>query len=297
MALRDASQKIGLERLEAFQHAHADWPTPTWFRHQAEARTARMSDPNAVMRFYETAAPVTAAGKFALAKALKTAGRVAEGTRLARALFRENDLQPYLEARLKTDFGGDLTRGDYKYKADRLMYKEQPAASLRFALSAGPDVVALEKARAAVIAEAPSDKAIAAVPESLRRDPGLILAEVQKLRRADKLMDAANLMQSAPRDRATLIDPDEWWTERRVLARKLLDNGNVNAAYVICATASPATSEDKIEADFHAGLDRAALHERSDSRGLPFRAGGPSSRRLRRRSPASRIGRRAAQPP
>lgn len=253
VALRNVPQKIGLPRLYAFQSAHPDWPTSTWFRHQAEARTARMTDPAAVMRFYATAAPVTAAGKFALAKALKTAGRAAEGTKLARALFRESDLQPYLEARLKTDFGADLTRGDYKYKADRLMYKEQVAAALHYAAPAGPDVVALEKARAAVIAEAPSDKAIAAVPESLRRDPGLVLAEVQKLRRADKLMDAANLMQSAPRDRTALIDGDEWWTERRVLARKLLDNGNTNAAYVICATASPSSGEDRIEADFHAG--------------------------------------------
>ena len=253
VALRDVPQKIGMERLDAFQRAHPDWPTPTWFRHQTEARTARMTDADAIMRFYESAAPVTAAGKLALAKALKTAGRAADGSKLARALFRESDLQPYLEARLKADFGADLTRGDYKYKADRLMYKEQVATAMRYAVPAGPDVVALEKARAAVIAEAPSDKAIAAVPDSLRKDPGLILAEVQKLRRADKLVDAANLMQSAPRDRAALIDGDEWWTERRVLARKLLDNGNTNAAYVICATAAPATSEDKIEAEFHAG--------------------------------------------
>ena len=253
VALRDVSQKIGMERLDAFGRAHPGWPTPTWFRHQAEARTARMRDPHAVLRFYETAVPITAVGKFALAKALKGSGRVADGTKLARALFRESDLQPYLEAQFKTEFGADLTRGDYKYKADRLMYKEQAPAALRYAVSAGPDVVALEKARAAVIAEAPSDKAVAAVPESLRKDPGLILAEVQKLRRADKLMDAANLMQSAPRDRAALIDGDEWWTERRMLARKLLDNGNINAAYVICATASPSTDEDRIEAEFHAG--------------------------------------------
>lgn len=253
VALREVPQKIGMERLEAFQRAHADWPTPTWFRHQAEGRTARMRDAISILRFYQTAAPVTAVGKFALAKALKTTGRVADGTKLARALFRESDLQAYLEGQLKAEFGADLTRGDYKYKADRLMYKEQAPAALRYAVSAGPDVVALEKARAAVIADAPSDKAIAAVPESLRKDPGLILAEVQKLRRADKLMDAANLMQSAPRDRAALIDGDEWWTERRMLARKLLDNGNINAAYVVCATASPSTNEDRIEAEFHAG--------------------------------------------
>ncbi len=253
VALRNDPLKITLARLDAFQTAHPDWPAKTWFRHQTEARLFHVADPKVVERFFAATAPVTATGKYALAKALKADNREADAVKLVRALFRENDLTPFLEGRLKADFGGDITKADYKYRADKLLYKEQIGPALRFAALAGPDVVALERARATIIAEAPSDKAIAAVPDALRKDPGLILGEVQKLRRADKLMEAANLMQSAPRDPALLVDGDEWWTERRVLARRLLDNGNINAAYVICATHSAVSSEAKVEAEFHAG--------------------------------------------
>ncbi len=253
VAIHDVAPKVGLERFNAFQAAHADWPAPDWLRHQIEARLLRVQDPREIESYFLTRAPDTALGKLALAKALKADGRVADATRIARAVFRESDLPGFVEARLKTDFGADITKGDWKYRADRLLYKEQVGAALRAAATAGPDVLALAKARAAVIDDAPADKAIAAVPVQLRRDPGLLLAEIQKARRADKLDDAAALMRSAPRDPVELIDGDEWWTERRVLARDLLDAGRAAEAYQICADHSASSRESRIEAEFHAG--------------------------------------------
>ena len=253
VALRDATQKIGLGRLDAFGKAHPDWPTTTWLRHQAEARMFHVTDPKVVERYFAAGAPITLLGRYALAKALKADNRAGEGATIARGIYRDNDLSGALEAKFKSDFGADLTKADYKYRADRFLYKEQVGPALRVAAQAGPDVLALAKARAAAIAETQADKALAAVPEALRKDPGLILAAVQRLRREDKLMEAANLMQTAPRDPALLVDTDEWWTERRVLARRLLDNGNINAAYVICATHSAGSSEARVEAEFHAG--------------------------------------------
>lgn len=252
-ALREAPQRIGLGRLQAFQAAHPDWPAATWLHNQMEARLLRAQDPVAVLSFFTTSAPQTALGKLALARALKATGRGADGAKLARSVFRESDLTPYSETALRTEFGGDLTKGDFKYRADKLLYKEKVGPAMRYAAVAGTDVLALEKARAAVIADGPSDKAIAAVPDHLQKDPGLILAEVQKLRRADKPLEAAHLMETAPHDPVQLIDGDEWWTERRILSRKLLDAGKVNAAYIMCAMNSAVSREAKVEAEFHAG--------------------------------------------
>ena len=252
-ALYDVSPKIGLGRLQAFAAEHSGWPAQTWFRRQVEARLLAIQDPKTVESYFTQNAPETQGGKLALAKALKGDGRVADGTKLARALFRESDLPPALELRLKAEFGADLTKGDYKYRADRLLYKEQVIPALRAAFVAGPEVFALAKARAAVIADVQADKAIAAVPASLKSDPGLIFSEIQKLRRADKITEAAALMRSASRDPALLIDPDEWWTERRVLARKVLDAGDAATAYAICAENSAVSHEARVDAEFHAG--------------------------------------------
>ena len=253
LALRDAPWKVSVARLNAFREAHPAWPAKSWFRQQSEARLFHSADPKAVERFFAASPPATVLGKLALAKAWKADNQLAEAANLARAVFRDNDLGGALETRLKADFGGDLTRADYKYRADKLLLKEQIAPAMRYAALAGTDVVALARARAAVILDVGADKAIAAVPEALRNDPGLMLAQVQQLRREDKLMEAAQLMQSAPKDAALLVDGDDWWTERRVLARRLLDNGNINAAYVTCATHAAVSPDVKIEAEFHAG--------------------------------------------
>lgn len=253
VALRDVPGKIGMDRLNAFIKAHPAWPAQSWFRHQVEARLFRSQDPAAVRAFFAASPPETSVGKLALARALKAEGQTADATRIARALFRDGDLSSFLEGRVKADFGADLQKSDYKYRADRLLYKEDVGAAMRAAAAAGPDVVALEKARAAVISDAPSDKAFAAVPAPLRNDPGLLLAQIQKLRRADKLKEAASVMLAAPHDPAVLINGDEWWTERRVLARKILDAGDPQTAYRICAGHSATSPEAKIEAEFHAG--------------------------------------------
>ncbi len=253
VALRGPAGKVGMDRLTAFSERHPDWPAQTWFRRQVEAHLFRLSDLSAARSFFAASPPQTAIGKLALAKVMKADGRMPEAASLVRTLYRESDLSPFLEARLKADFGGELQRADYKYRADRLLYKEDVGGAMRAAALAGPDVVALEKARAAVVADAPSDKAIAAVPPALRGDPGLLLAQIQRLRRTDKLKEAAAAMLAAPRDPGLLVNGDEWWTERRVLARKILDSGDAQTAYRICAGHSATSPEARIEAEFHAG--------------------------------------------
>ena len=258
VALRDEQQKIGLDRLNAFIEAHRDWPASAWFRHQQEARMLRSQDVKLVETFFSARAPVTAVGGFALAKALKSEGRAADAAKIARALYRDSDLSGFLEAKIKSDFGSDLTKADHKFRADRLLYKDQPAAAMRAAALAGPDVVALERARSTIAAEssgdkAATDRALGPVPPGLRSDPGLMLAEAQAYRRADRLKEAVALMQAAPRDPAVLIDGDEWWTERRVLARRLLDTNNAIAAYLMCANHDAQSREARVDAEFHAG--------------------------------------------
>ena len=151
------------------------------------------------------------------------------------------------------EFGDVITKSDHKYRADRLLYKEQVPAALREAVLAGPDEVLLAKARAAVIANAASDAAIAAVPKALQKDPGLIFSRIQKARRANRTDEAADLMLAAPRDPAQIIDGDEWWTERRLVARKLLDLGETRRAYRVAAEHSAESDIPKMEAEFHAG--------------------------------------------
>jgi soluble lytic murein transglycosylase len=62
------------------------------------------------------------------------------------------------------------------------------------------------------------------------------------------------LIQTAPRDPHQLADLDDWWKERRLLVRELLDMDEPKAAYVVARDAVPPTREIyRTEHQFTAG--------------------------------------------
>jgi soluble lytic murein transglycosylase len=254
VAVRSLPHEAGFARLQHFAAAHPDWPALAWLRHRSEeALYADHRDKATVEAFFATVPPQTPLGKLALAQAFAADGRVPEAQKIVRMLWREGELNASLETKIRTDFGAYLEKSDFKSRADHLLYKEDVGPALRAAALAGPDVLALAKARVAVINEDASDKLLQAVPAPLKADPGYLFAEIQKLRRADKIKDAATVMLSAPRDLVRLVNGDEWWVERRLLSRKLLDQGDAKLAYRLCDEHLAQSNESKIEAEFHAG--------------------------------------------
>ncbi len=143
---------------------------------------------------------------------------------------------------------------DHKYRADRLLYAENYGAALRAAALAGADEMALAEARIAAARGPLSPALLKAVPPALKSDPGLLFARIQDARRSDRAYEAATLIGLAPNDRAALINPDKWWTERRMVARELLDLNEPKLAYEICDKAvRPDEAASQVDLDFHAG--------------------------------------------
>ena len=127
---------------------------------------------------------------------------------------------------------------------------------MRAAKRLGANQVAFAKARiAANNRKAPTPRPCSsAVPHELHSDPGYMFSNIQLLRREDKFAEAAQLMLSAPKDPGRLHNLDEWWIERRLLARKLLDIGENRTAYLIARDAAlPARDIYKTEQEFTAG--------------------------------------------
>jgi soluble lytic murein transglycosylase len=254
VALRGAPREAGFERLQAFQTAHPDWPATVWFKHRLEAALYwRKAAPERITAFFANEKPETVPGKLALARVLEAAGKTAEARALVRSVWHEADLSLTVENQVKTDFGNDLEKADHRIRTDRLLAKGDIEGALRAAALAGNDVVTLAKLRIAAQNDAINDKMLAAVPVALQSDPDFLLAKIQKLRRAEKFKEAAALFANVPRGPVLLASGDEWWIERRILARKILDLGDVDTAYRLCAGHEAVSTDTRIEAYFLAG--------------------------------------------
>jgi soluble lytic murein transglycosylase len=253
VALRN-SRDAGGDRIRAFLAAHPNWPARDFLIHRIEDGFYQgHADPAVIDSFFSQSGPETALGKLARARAFQTEGKNAEAQALVRDVWRHSDLAAWLESHIRSEFGADLTAVDYKARADRLLYEGDNAAGLRNAVLVSPDYVVLARLMAATNDDAASDKMFDAVPSDMRGDPMFLFARIHKLRHEDKLSAAAALMLSAPRDPALIVDGNTWWTERRLLARRLLDTGDFATAYKICAENSADSPEAKIDAEFHAG--------------------------------------------
>jgi soluble lytic murein transglycosylase len=253
VALQKEPRVATFQRMSAFLASFPDWAAKPMLERRAEdILFVEKSRPQLAANWFAARQPQSAAGRLALARAEIAAGKEKEGRARIAAVWRNEEMSVWLENQTLKEFGDGLTEADHNARAIRFAYPGKAAAT-RAAAKAGDDVVALVKARMAIVAEAASDKLMAAVPAAMQKEPLYLLSKVQKLRRANDLDGAFKTMNEAPRDRAALVDPDEWWVERRVLARKLLDAKRPEDAYKLCSEHSAQGREQFIEAEFHAG--------------------------------------------
>jgi soluble lytic murein transglycosylase len=264
--LRRADSDASLERYAAFIRANPDWPSIPLLRRRAEASLWKDRRDGAIVRSFVGDNPTTAAGRLALARVEMGEGSRADAERRVRAVWRSEQLTAELEAAVLAAFPGVLTRADHVARMDRRIGAKDFGAAMRAAKHVGDDQIAIVKACSA--AETKSAKGGALLDEvggDARSDLGYALCRVHWLLRNDSpgsntrgriatpaadIAAAVKLVLTASREDLQRQDADEWWRERRMLARKLIDLGDARTAYRIVHEAAP-PSNPYYRADFH----------------------------------------------
>jgi len=256
LVLRSDDNGASVERYRAFIDANPSWPSQSFLRRRGEAALwDDHRDDATVWAWFANDSAISAKGRLALARAMIARGDRANAERLVREAWRNDPMSEDTENTALDLFGALLTPGDQKARMDLLLYGSEHEAALRAAKRLGSAEVALAKARIAVSRKASNARALLeAVPGELHGDPGYLFSKIQLLRREEKFAEAAQLMLSVPKDPARLYNPDEWWVERRLLSRKMIDLGEHRTAYLIARDAAlPSRDIYKTEQEFTAG--------------------------------------------
>ena len=249
--LRHPDANANFSRYAAFIVDNPNWPSIGLMRRRAEARLWQEKQDAATVHGFTHDRPVTPKGYFALARALVAEGDRDGAAREVRAAWRSEELSERTEAEAFEAFRELLTRDDHRARMDKRIGAKDFSGAMRAAHHLGSDELSIVKACAAVMANA--DKALErldAVATEARQDLGYTLCRIRWMVRHDQIADASRLMLATPPETMALQDTDEWWRERRVLARKLLDLGNFEAAYQVTRDAAPPANE-YYRADFH----------------------------------------------
>ncbi|MEI9805219.1 MAG: lytic transglycosylase domain-containing protein [Pseudolabrys sp.] len=254
--LKSDNTKPTFQRYFNFINANPSWPHSPLFRRRAEnALWNDKLDDGTVRSFFANRQPATAKGRYVLARALLAQGDRNAAADLVRQAWRNDDASADVEKKVLEMFGPLLTPADHKARMEKRFYADDVESGLRAAERVGGNDLLIARARAAVIKKAANAKAaLDAVPAAVRNEPGYIFAKVQFLRKADKADEAGKLILTTPKDPDGYVDLDQWWVERRLLVRKLLDDNDAQTAYRVAREAPPPPQGNyRVDQQFTAG--------------------------------------------
>jgi soluble lytic murein transglycosylase len=252
--LRHAAD-AGFRRYAMFLADNPAWPGSGHMRRRAEARLWEERAEASVVRGFIGGEPASAKGRFALARVLLAEGDRDGAARQVREGWRSAELSDRAESEAFEMFHDLLTNEDHRARMDRRIGAKDFSAAMRAAHHLGSNELSIVKACAAVTSD--SSKALElldSVTTEARNDLGYALCRIRWMMRHDRLDDATRLILAASAETMAFQDNDEWWRERRVLARKLLDGGKFQSAYqVVRAAALPANQNYRAESHFVPG--------------------------------------------
>ncbi|MEO1748151.1 MAG: transglycosylase SLT domain-containing protein, partial [Pseudomonadota bacterium] len=150
------------------------------------------------------------------------------------------------------EFADVLTEEDHARRYFNMMSRDRVRSGTRLAKKANMEP--LHEAWTALIRrQGGALTMLDEVPESHRTTTAFKFVEIEALRKNGLETQAAEALLNVSNDPGLSINPDAWWTERRIISRSLREAGDLEMAYEIAAAHKGGSSATYIEAQFHAG--------------------------------------------
>ena len=270
MRLQSRDSGAPAAEIAAFALANPEWPAQDALARRTEEALA--SDPSdaLALQWFAARAPRTLEGYQRLAEALSRAGEEAKAVEVLRLGWAEAPGDALAEPGFLGRYGGHLGPDQHWRRFDRLSLAREPGSAARTLPYLDPSRQGIAAARLDYAADR-ADADTQARAAAARGDAGLAFERARWLRRRERDAEAAAAWEVAPRPSAQAARV--FWSERQVLARKMLRLGDARAAYAVAAghgIGEP--GEARGEAEFLAGflalrrLGDAALAEKHFAR-------------------------------
>lgn len=241
----------GFDELAAFITENPDWPGLKGVQMIAEQKIPPYGRPEQIVNWFNAYPPSTLAGFYRHMDALQAMG----STRIAQSLIRnkwiegsfsKNDMEAF-----RSRYGSLLEGRDHRARLDRLLWEENATAAAAMYPLLGPAYKALGEARLALAAGKKNAPALLKkVPTSLQNDAGLLFERLRWRRLKNDDKGAIEILLGAP---GGLGKPEEWWKERHIIARRLMERRNFSLAYKIVARHGLSPGFAYAQAEFLAG--------------------------------------------
>ena len=237
--------------IDAFLQANPEWPRRAELRRRAEETMRNTVSDAAALAWFGKHPPLTAAGADRYARALRGEGRKDEALTFVRDTWRTMNMNRAEERDFRRRYRKSLRTADHIARLDRLIWDQRVSSARRQMRRVGRGHQHLAQARLQLMLRVGGvDNAIARVPDALRDHPGLVYERLRWRRRKGFSDRAIDLLQTPP---SQLVRPAKWWSERAILARRALREGDITLAYRLARDHRQTDGAPYAEAEWLAG--------------------------------------------
>ena len=256
------------DEIADFMRQNPDWPNQALLERRLQEAIAADPDQAAALVQCQRTRLTLPRAMLRCAEAEANAGHNAEAADAARQAWITGIADPAAEAAFLRRWRGVPAPEDQWARFQRLAWHDAAAAARQLP-RLEPRYRAAAEAWLALQHDAPNaETLLAAVPAARRDDPGLMLEHARWLRHADRTADALALWRQSGEAAQSAAPADElraFWTERNMLARRLLRDGDAAGAYALVAGHGEIAPDQAIDAEFLAGF--IALRRVNDAAG------------------------------
>ncbi len=229
-------EDVSFAKLAHFIRKNPDWPGIRTMRLKAE-KALSIADDNGrdVLVWFQDYPPLTAHGFDIYVGTLIERGQGGKAKELLANWWADTPLSREDQKYIYLKYSKYLDKQAHIRRLDTLLFAKQYTNARAVAGVLGADYQALVEARIALAEETGNVNAlINRVPQYLQKDPGLLFERLSWRRRHDLDFAAMEILHDMPPMRE-VRNPDDWWRERHIIIRRLLEQGRYDSAYLLAS--------------------------------------------------------------
>jgi soluble lytic murein transglycosylase len=227
------------------------WPSPEQLQLLAEGAITDPADHALIRRLFADRAPLSTRGSIRYAEALFQIDEDERAKALIRRAWVEGDFSEREEKRFFAKYRRLLTRDDHIARLDNLLWDQRRRSAGRMLDLVPAGHRRLAEARMRLQRrQSGLDKAIEAVPASLRDDPGLSFDRLRWRRQHRLDQGVIELLLDPPE---ALGRPALWWFERELQIRRALRKRDFDLAFRLASAHRQTEGDEFAEAEWLAG--------------------------------------------
>lgn len=230
-----------------------EWPKQRILRIAAEKAMPDSLPDAEIIRWYRDYPPRTAEGMERYLAALQRQGKIDLLREAVSDWWRTAALTPDQQSRLYQTYNAYLTKNDHLARLNTQMSLKSYSNARAIARMLGKGYPALVEARLALAMGARNVEAtVDSVPAYLHNDPGLMYERLRWRRANDYDIGAIEILHNQP-PLGVVSNPEAWWTERQIVARRLMEKGDYKSAYLLVSDHRLDEGKSYAEAEFMSG--------------------------------------------